>query len=223
MTIDTGVGVDIREVEGIDELDAVESLFSTIWSTGPERPPLNREVLRAFAHAGCYVAAAYEGGAMVAASAGFLGGGGADELHLHSHITGVLPAAQGRHVGMALKLHQRAWCLERGIEVVTWTFDPLVRRNAWFNLHRLGADVVELVPDFYGAMTDGINVGSASDRFVARWSLPAATSRAAIVPGDGDVLVPVEPSSRQALRDAYTSGLHVVGMTAGGAEYVLRP
>lgn len=215
--------LDIRAVEAIDELDAVEVLFSTIWSTGPERPPINREVLRAFAHSGCYVAAAFEGDAMVAASAGFLGRSGDDELHLHSHITGVLPAAQGRHVGLALKLHQRAWCLERGIEVVTWTFDPLVRRNAWFNLHLLGADVVELVPDFYGAMTDGINAGSASDRFVARWSLRTAASRPAIVAGDGDVVVPVEPSSRRAVRDAYASGLHVVGMTTAGAEYVLRP
>ena len=105
---------------------------------------------------------------------------------------------------------------------MTWTFDPFVRRNAWFNLHRLGAEVVELVPDFYGEMRDGINAGLASDRFVVRWDLPGAAPRPAVEPVDGDVLVPVEPASRQALRDACARGLRVAGLTAG-AEYVLRP
>lgn len=220
MTVAVAQGIDIREVDAVDELRDVEAMFATIWETGPDRPPLNREVLRAFAHTGCYVAAAYEGERVIGASAGFLGSG--DELHLHSHITGVLPAAQGRHVGLALKLHQRQWCLDRGVDVVTWTFDPLVRRNAWFNLHRLGADVVEFVPDFYGAMSDGINAGEASDRCVVRWHLPAAESRPAVEPLDGDLLVVADRASRQQLRDAYADGRRIVGMTAAAEHHVLR-
>jgi streptomycin 6-kinase len=216
---DVAVGVEVRAVDGVDEVHAVEALFASIWRTTAERPPVNADVLRAMAHTGCYVAGAYEGSRLVGASAGFLGGGAGEELHLHSHITGVLPDAQGRHIGLGLKLHQRQWCLDRGVEVVTWTFDPLVRRNAWFNLHRLGADIVEFHRDFYGAMTDGVNAGSASDRCVVRWSLPTAAARPPVVAGDGDVVVAATPSSRGALRHAFASGLRVAGMTAEG-EYV---
>ena len=80
---------------------------------------------------------------------------------------------QGRRVGFALKLHQRAWALEHGIETITWTFDPLVRRNAYFNLARLGARVDAYLVDFYGDMADGINAGQGSDRLLVRWPLRA--------------------------------------------------
>jgi predicted GNAT superfamily acetyltransferase len=214
-------GVEIRTVDGVDEVREVEALFADIWHTTVERPPVNADVLRALAHTGCYVAGAFDGdGRLVGASAGFFGGG-RDDLHLHSHITGVAPDVQGRHIGLALKLHQRQWCLDRGVDAVTWTFDPLVRRNAWFNLHRLGADVVEFAPDFYGDMVDGINAGAASDRCVVRWRLRDAAPRPAVVPGDDDVLVPAERSSRAALRAAHAEGRSIAGMTDAG-EHVLR-
>jgi len=75
-------------------------------------------------------------------------------------------------VGAALKLHQRAWALSKGVTAITWSYDPLVARNAYFNLHRLGACVVEYVPDFYGDMSDGLNDGQGSDRLLIRWDLP---------------------------------------------------
>ena len=212
----------VREVDSVDALVEIEVLLARIWDTTADRPPVNVDILRALAHTGCYVAGAYEGERVVGASVGFLGVDREGEVHLHSHITGVAPEAQGRHIGLGLKEHQRSWCLDRGIEVVTWTFDPFVPRNAWFNLHRLGADVVELVPDFYGEMRDGINAGQASDRFVVRWNLPGAAPRPALVAVDGDVVVPVERSARQQLRRACGDGLRVVGLT-DGAAYVLRP
>ena len=91
--------------------------------------------------AGGYISGAYAGDELIGASAGFLGRR-AGELHLHSHISGVIAARQSRHVGVALKQHQRAWALARGIDSIEWTFDPLVRRNAFFNLVKLGAEVV---------------------------------------------------------------------------------
>ena len=89
----------------------------------------------------------------------------------HSHIVGLLPESTGRGLGRAIKLHQRAWCLERGIAEMTWTFDPLVGRNAYFNIQRLGARPVEYLPEFYGAMNDSINSGQLSDRMLMRWDL----------------------------------------------------
>jgi len=83
----------------------------------------------------------------------------------------VLPAGRGRALGFALKVHQRAWALARGLTEITWTFDPLIRRNAWFNLARLGAGVHEYLVDFYGPMADGVNAGDASDRLYLSWPL----------------------------------------------------
>ncbi len=109
-------------------------------------------------------------GAMVAASAGFFGHPG-ERVSYHSHITGVLPSAQGRGVGLAVKHHQYAWALEHGVAEIVWTFDPLLARNASFNLARLGADVVSYLPDFYGAMSDGVNAGQGSDRLYVHWDV----------------------------------------------------
>ncbi len=52
-----------------------------------------------------------------------------------------------------------------------WTFDPLVRRNAWFNIAVLGAEVAEYLPSFYGSMTDAINAGDESDRLLVAWDV----------------------------------------------------
>ena len=84
-------------------------------------------------------------------------------------------------VGFALKLHQRAWALERGIETITWTFDPLVRRNSAFNLAKLGACGTAYLRDIYGSLTDVLNAGGESDRLWARWqlSVPAVAAAAA--------------------------------------------
>jgi len=158
----------------LDTLAAVRDaadLLARVWKTDTAKPPLAAEVMRAVEHAGGYVVGAYAGDVLVGASSGFLGMDHDQRPVLHSHISGVVE--QGRGVGLALKLHQRAWALHRGITGITWTFDPLVRRNAWFNLVKLGATGVEYLPDFYGPMTDGVNGGESSDRLFTRWDLTA--------------------------------------------------
>src|SRR5262249_19079167 len=102
-----------------------------------------------------------------------------------SHITGVDRTGQSAGVGYALKQHQRAWALARGIPAVRWTYDPLVRRNAYFNLHKLGAAAREYLPDFYGAMDDGTNTGDTTDRLYVSWE---PTSPAAVAAARGDVI-----------------------------------
>src|SRR5581483_10885895 len=86
-------------------------------------------------------------------------------------ITGVVGAHQGAHLGYELKQHQRTWALDRGLTAIEWTFDPLVRRNAYFNLVKLGAEIIRYEPDFYGPMRDATNAGDESDRVVTRWKL----------------------------------------------------
>lgn len=88
----------------------------------------------------------------------------------HSHLLAVRPDAQGRGLSVKLKLFQRGWCLERGIRLVTWTYDPFLLKNARLNLGRLRGTVRALLPDFYGHM-GGIYAGLPTDRFEVEWRL----------------------------------------------------
>lgn len=168
------VGVRVKELGTIAEQTAAADLMCRVWRADSPDQLVNASTLRALEHAGNYVVGAYRGDVMVGAAVAFFGAG-----HLHSHIAGVDPTLQSGGVGFALKQHQRAWCLARGIAEVCWTFDPLVRRNARFNLNKLGASAVDYLPDFYGELTDGLNVGDPSDRLYVRWDLLSRPARAA--------------------------------------------
>jgi len=160
----------IHELRRHEERKAARRLFEDIWRPeAGDPPPMTAELLRALGHAGNYVVGAFAGARMVGAGAGFFTA--PPECALHSHITGVAPGEEHRGVGFALKLHQRAWALARKVPLVVWTFDPLVARNAWFNLAKLGALPTAYLEDFYGPMTDAINAGTASDRLLLAWRL----------------------------------------------------
>jgi predicted GNAT superfamily acetyltransferase len=161
-------GVSVREVTDLAGLNAVADLFAAIWSRA-DSPPLPIELLRALGKAGNYVGGAYDGDRIVGACVGFFHAPSEDALH--SHIAGVHGDVAGRHVGFALKLHQRAWAMLRGVSAIAWTFDPLVSRNAYFNLVKLAARPVEYLPNFYGQMTDGLNGDDDSDRLLVHWDL----------------------------------------------------
>ena len=177
-------GIRVRTIDEPVEHRAAAEVLQRIWSY-PEGVPMPPEMLRAFAYTGNYVAAAYDGDRMVAAATAFRTDRGA----LHSHIAGVVPTHQGRSIGYLIKLHQRAWALRHGIPVIAWTFDPLIRRNAHFNLVKLGAVVAGYLTDFYGGMTDRINAGDHSDRLLVEWDLLGSVPGAPVEPGPGSVTV----------------------------------
>ncbi|MEJ3404281.1 hypothetical protein WDJ51_06030 [Rathayibacter sp. YIM 133350] len=169
-------GVRVRDANPGD-LDAIVGLFERTW--GPGRSP-DRAFVQALDHAGNTVLVATEGGASgtntaVGATLGFLGWEGG--LHLHSHMNAVAPWRRSAGVGHALKLLQRAICLERGVREVRWTFDPLIRRNAYVNLVKLGAEASAFLPDFYGRLDDAITGSDHSDRFEVRWRLDSPRVR----------------------------------------------
>lgn len=234
--------VEIEEVGDMPRLRELTDVFSSIWGFAD---PLDASTLRALSHSGNYVAAADVGGRMIGGLVGWLGGHPPHDLHLHSHILGVLPTDEARGVGFALKQHQRSWCMARGVMAIEWTFDPLVRRNAHFNLTKLGAGAVEYLVDFYGAMEDGINKGDESDRLLIRWDLDSETARAAAagrpiepktddrtkkvkLPDDIVAIRRTDPALarrwrhevRAALAGAMASGYRVTGFTRD-FEYVL--
>jgi predicted GNAT superfamily acetyltransferase len=159
-------GVEVRLIPDPADLLAAARLFESIWGVGEATANL----LKALEWTGNYVSGAFESGTLVGGSFGFVG---ASSLvrSLHSHVTAVAPDHQGGGVGLALKFHQRAWALGQGIEEITWTFDPLVRRNGWFNLMKLGAEADSYYADFYGRLPDLVNEDDETDRCVARWRL----------------------------------------------------
>src|SRR5271155_3732095 len=89
--------------------------------------------------------------------------------YLHSHMVGVLEDYQNRGVGRLLKLAQREDALERGINLIEWTFDPLQLKNAHFNIERLGAIVRHYIPNLYGRTSSPLHAGLPTDRLVAEW------------------------------------------------------
>jgi len=172
------VAYDIVELSELADLRELSDLFAGVWGR-PVEPPINSDILRALAHSGNYIAGTRSEGRIIGGIVGWLGGHPPNHLHMHSHILGVLPGTEARGLGFALKQHQRVWCLERGVGAVEWTFDPLVRRNAYFNLTKLGAEAARYLVDFYGPMDDGINAGDESDRILIRWELMSEKARRA--------------------------------------------
>jgi len=168
----------IRELTGLDDLRALVDLYDQIWGRTGE-PPLNADTLKAMSHSGNYISGAFINGQLVGGLVGWLGGVPPGHLHMHSHILGVLPDREARGLGFELKQHQRRWCLARAVRVMEWTTDPLVRRNAYFNLAKLGAEAPEYLVNFYGEMQDGINAGEESDRLLIRWHLDSEKAEAA--------------------------------------------
>jgi predicted GNAT superfamily acetyltransferase len=186
--------MDVRELTTAAELHAASALLARIW-----RPtdPMPYEMLRIIRHIGGYVGGAFEAATLIGACAAFPTAAGG----LHSHITGA--TVPGRGVGLAIKLHQRAWALDRGITNISWTFDPLVRRNAYFNLTKLAARAEEYLEDFYGEMPDELNAGDPSDRLLVVWDL---RDRAVAAVADSAA------AEHDAVRDAAAPG----GDTSGG-------
>jgi predicted GNAT superfamily acetyltransferase len=89
--------------------------------------------------------------------------------YLHSHMVGVVEEYQNRGVGRLLKLAQRDDALERGIDLIEWTFDPLQLKNAYFNIEGLGAIIRHYIPNLYGRTTSPLHAGLPTDRLVAEW------------------------------------------------------
>ncbi len=162
--------VRFRHLRDHHEFDAACALVADIWGLERRDAPINTEVLRAMEHSGSYIVGGFDPEGLVAISIAFWGQD-TDGLLLHSHITGVATRSANQGLGVAIKRHQREWTLARGATRICWTFDPLIRRNAYFNFERLGARGIEYHEAFYGIMDDAINRGEASDRMVARWDL----------------------------------------------------
>jgi predicted GNAT superfamily acetyltransferase len=229
---------EIRNLERAEEMASIDTVFQQVWGT--VTPIVNVELLCAVAHSGGYVAAVYEHGRVMGASFGFLGRHRGVEA-LHSHVTGLLPGIQHAGVGRAVKQHQRRWAAERSIAWITWTFDPLIRRNAWFNLGVLGAHVADYLVNFYGPMGDSINANDETDRLLVAWPTDSAATppapphgwRLTEVPTPDDIVMlrRTDPAGalewrhrvRRQLAAPLADGAIVTGFTRHGAYELHTP
>lgn len=162
--------ISIVEVVSAEQAETMSMFFKSVWGSDDEVVPF--DLVLALIHVGAYAYFAIRDDQIVAASFGVRGEFRGQPI-LHSHVT----ASTVPGVGYSLKLHQRDWARERDITAITWTFDPLVRRNCVFNFEKLGAVAVEYLPNFYGVMADEINRGDESDRLMAYWPVSATANQ----------------------------------------------
>lgn len=193
MTVASIVFVEFRIESRSDvaSCDEAVRLQREVWGDALVVPS---NLLLASVHSGAFLALAYVADAPVGFVYSFYGVREWRFVH-HSHMLAVLPPYRGTEIARALKTAQRDYCLERGLELVTWTMDPCESRNARFNLAKLGAYASEYHEDFYGEMPDKLNAGLPSDRFGVEW--PIATDRVARRLKDEDTI----PSLADAERD----------------------
>jgi predicted GNAT superfamily acetyltransferase len=159
----------IRELVTIPDQNMGLDLFDAIWPIPGGGREIPENLMQAFVHNGSYFVGAFSGNEILGATFGFIGINGG--THLHSHMSAVVPNNRDLGIGALMKNHQFDWALERKIPFISWTFDPLVKRNARFNISKLGVEISAYFQDFYGPMTDLVNAGDASDRLMVKWQV----------------------------------------------------
>jgi predicted GNAT superfamily acetyltransferase len=231
--------ISIRPLTSLPDQDLGRMIFDKTWAmdAGTEITP---NLLQAMIHSGAYLSGAFVDGECVGAAFAFPATTGG--LHLHSHMTAVLDSFRDKGIGYALKVDQYKWAKQNNYKEITWTFDPLVARNAKLNVLKLGVDISAYYPNFYGDMPDELNAGDESDRVMASLKVvgDAPTPRTAIsAPEKSAVLIAIPDDIvairgkdlaenlrwRRSVRDEFVNALarggKVIGFSANN-EYVVQ-
>jgi predicted GNAT superfamily acetyltransferase len=163
----------IRVLETPGEMTAVEDLQRLVWKA-PDIEIVPKDLLLAAIHNGGLVIGAFVEDTLVGVSFGFPGfytTPDGPRLKHNSHILAVHPGWCSKGIGFALKRAQWQMVRKQGLDRITWTYDPLLSRNAHLNIARLGAVCNTYRRSEYGEMQDGLNAGLPSDRFQVDWWL----------------------------------------------------
>lgn len=231
--------VQVRILETLTDQNLGRGIFDETWAmdAGTEITP---NLLQAMVHNGAYLSGAFIGEKCVGAAFAFPATTAG--LHLHSHMTAVLDDYRDQGIGYSLKIDQWNWAKKNNYKEITWTFDPLVARNAKLNLIKLGVDISAYYPNFYGDMPDALNAGDESDRVMASWKVvgdqPVAKS-VILNPDKSDSLIKIPEDIvtirnkdisenlkwrhkvREEFMNAFEKGGKVVGFSSNN-EYVVR-
>jgi predicted GNAT superfamily acetyltransferase len=239
--------IEIRQLDQLEEFAAVVRLQREIW--GYDDVELLPQRLFVVADKiGGQVLGAFDGAKMVAFCLGIPGLKAGGKYYIHSHMLGVLPEYRNTGVGRRLKLEQRLWALNRDVELIEWTFDPLQTKNAFFNIERLGVIVRRYVHNQYGTSTSVLHGGLPTDRLVPEWWIRSPRVEAAIaansftrplpeariaIPSNISGIIQTDPAqARQIQQDIaaqfdqhFRAGLAVTGFekTENSGTYLLSP
>ena len=231
--------ISIRPLTSLPDQDLGRMIFDKTWAmdAGTEITP---NLLQAMIHSGAYLSGAFIDSNCVGAAFAFPATTGG--LHLHSHMTAVLDSFRDKGIGYALKVDQYKWAKQNNYKEITWTFDPLVARNAKLNVLKLGVDISAYYPNFYGDMPDELNAGDESDRVMASLKVvgDVPTPKTAISTPDKSAVLIAIPDDivairgkdlaenlrwRRSVRDEFVSALalggKVIGFSANN-EYVVQ-
>lgn len=162
-----GSSIVIRDIEGVSELRAVETLQKDVWGCADlDVVPLTMFV--AGREVGATLIGAYDGSSLVGFVYGFTGYENGQVTH-HSHMLAVRPSYRNHELGFKLKLAQRERVLAQGINRITWTFDPLQSLNAHLNFEKLGVIADTYKTNFYGETTSSFLHQIGTDRLWVTW------------------------------------------------------
>ena len=170
--------IEIREIDSLREMDACIDLQQLVWQFS-DLDIVPRRMFVVARAVGGQILGAWDGSTL-AGYALAIPGVRDGRPYLHSHMLAVSPEYRDRSVGMRLKFAQRESALQRGIDLIEWTFDPLQTKNAYFNLEKLGAIVRRYTPDFYGFSTSPVYGSLPTDRLHAEWWLKSKRVEALI-------------------------------------------
>jgi predicted GNAT superfamily acetyltransferase len=161
----------IRILESPEDMTAVEELQRAVWP-GSETDVVPAHVFITAVHNGGLVVGAFTGDQLIGFVFGFPGieftPDGPRPKHC-SHMMGIHPDQRDSGIGFALKRAQWQMVRHQGLDHITWTYDPLLSRNAYLNIAKLGAVCSTYRRSEYGDMRDGLNAGLPSDRFQVDW------------------------------------------------------
>ena len=161
------MNIRIREIDEFAEIRAVEELQKEVWGI-PDLDVVPSTQLVAAKEAGGVLIGAFHGETLVGFVYGFPSYEHGQLAH-HSHMLAVKPAYRNLDLGRRLKLAQRDHVMAQGIELISWTFDPLQSLNAYFNFNKLGVIADRYLRDFYGEDAASFLHQTGTDRLWVSW------------------------------------------------------
>ena len=218
------MSITYKQLKTIEDLFPFEKLQMDVWGF-IQRDIIPARFIRVLCKHGGFAMGAFDGNVMV----GFVFG--VPAIHYgrpsqHSHMLAVLPEYRDQNVGFKLKEAQRKDAIERNLDLVTWTFDPLQSKNAHLNLNKLGVIACSYEINFYGEESSSdLHSALGTDRILAEWWLHSDKVKSIM---DGSLPVPASPAGRrqagtQKEIKEFLSGGMKVNMTERDEQGLLIP
>ncbi|MGM9924522.1 MAG: GNAT family N-acetyltransferase [Bacillus sp. (in: firmicutes)] len=156
----------IKPLYSIEELLDMQRLEKEIW--GDDFTPIQQTVT--VAKNGGIILGSYVEDRLIGflySFPGFKDG----NVYLCSHMMGIAPDYRGQGIGESLKHKQREMASASGMNVITWTFDPLESANANLNIRKLRGICRTYMENYYGKLKGQLNKGLPTDRFLVEWHI----------------------------------------------------